>query len=45
MGGHLCWQVWSADLNDSANLWARFQSNVYVGAGLTAAIIAAKLTA
>jgi len=40
VGGHLLWQIWSADVNDSKNLWARFNSNKYAGALVTAAIVA-----
>ena len=29
-GGHLLWQVWSADINDSSNLHKRFISNGYI---------------
>lgn len=40
VGGHLMWQIWTADLNDSKNLWSRFSSNKYTGAAVTAAIVA-----
>jgi 4-hydroxybenzoate polyprenyltransferase len=39
VGGHLMWQIWTADLNDSENLWSRFSSNKYTGAAVTAAIM------
>jgi 4-hydroxybenzoate polyprenyltransferase len=39
VGGHLMWQIWTADLNDSKNLWSRFSSNKYTGAAVTAAIV------
>ena len=37
---HTLWQIWTADINDSKNLWLRFESNIYSGGILTAAIIA-----
>ena len=37
---HLLWQCWTADINDTKNLWLRFSSNSYLGA-LVAASIAA----
>jgi hypothetical protein len=40
VGGQLLWQIWTADLNNSKNLWQRFNSNKYTGAVVTAAIIA-----
>lgn len=40
MWGHSLWQIWTADLDDSRNLWQRFNSNKYSG-GLLALSIAA----
>ena len=40
VGGHLLWQIWTADVDDAKNLWARFNSNKYTGAVVTAAIVA-----
>jgi 4-hydroxybenzoate polyprenyltransferase len=40
VGGHLMWQIWTADLNDPKNLWQRFNANKYTGGAVTAAIIA-----
>jgi 4-hydroxybenzoate polyprenyltransferase len=40
VGGHLMWQIWTADLNDPKNLLQRFNANKYTGAVVTAAIIA-----
>jgi 4-hydroxybenzoate polyprenyltransferase len=37
---HVLWQIWSADLDNPSNLWNRFSSNIYVGAAVTAAIMA-----
>lgn len=39
-GAHLLWQVWTADINNSSNLWARFSSNQYTGALVAASIVA-----
>jgi 4-hydroxybenzoate polyprenyltransferase len=36
---HMLWQIWSADLSNSANLWQRFTSNIYIGGAVTAAMI------
>lgn len=38
--GHMLWQIWTADVSDSRNLWLRFSSNRYVGAAVTASIVA-----
>jgi len=38
--GHVLWQIWTADINNSKNLWDRFSSNTYTGAVITASIIA-----
>jgi 4-hydroxybenzoate polyprenyltransferase len=40
MWGHSLWQIWTADINDSKNLWARFSSNKYSGGLLAASIVA-----
>lgn len=40
VSGQLVWQIWTADVNDSSNLWRRFSSNKYTGAAVTAAIVA-----
>ena len=40
MYSHTLWQIWTADINNSNNLWLRFNSNIYSGGILTAAIIA-----
>lgn len=40
VGFHLLWQIWTADVNSPSNLWKRFSSNAYVGAAVTASIIA-----
>lgn len=40
MWSQLLWQIWTADVNNPKNLWARFNSNKYSGGFLTAAIIA-----
>lgn len=42
-GGHLAWQVLSADLNDPANLATRFRSNAYVAPIIVVGIACAKL--
>jgi 4-hydroxybenzoate polyprenyltransferase len=39
IGSHLLWQIWTADVNDSKNLWSRFNSNKYLGGAVTAIII------
>ena len=37
----MLWQIWTANINDPANLWSRFSSNgLFVGAALTASIVA-----
>lgn len=36
---HLIWQIWTLNVNDPINLWYRFNSNKYVGAGISLAII------
>jgi 4-hydroxybenzoate polyprenyltransferase len=36
---HMLWQIWSADLKNTANLWQRFTSNIYIGGAVTAAMI------
>lgn len=33
------WQIWTADLNNSKNLWDRFSSNIYTGAAITGGIM------
>lgn len=38
--GHALWQIWTADINDPSNLWARFESNKYTGAIITTALVA-----
>lgn len=43
ISSQLIWQIWTADLNNSANLWQRFNSNKYVGAAVSSAIIAGKI--
>jgi 4-hydroxybenzoate polyprenyltransferase len=42
VGSQLMWQIWTADTSGKSpgNLWARFDSNKYVGAVLTASIVA-----
>lgn len=40
VGSHLLWQIWTADVSSPSNLWRRFSSNAYVGAAVTASIIA-----
>ena len=40
MWSHVLWQIWTANLNDSSNLWSRFSSNKYSGGLFTVAIIA-----
>ena len=35
---HCLWQIWTADIDDPANLWTRFESNKYTGAVVTAAL-------
>ncbi len=35
---HTLWQIWTADIDDPKNLWARFESNKYTGAVVTAAL-------
>lgn len=40
MWGHSLWQIWTADINDPANLWRRFSSNKYSGGVLAVAIVA-----
>lgn len=40
VSGHVLWQIWTADVDNAANLWARFNSNKYTGAVVTAAIVA-----
>ena len=40
MWTHSLWQIWSADINDSKNLWIRFNSNKYSGGLLSLAIVA-----
>lgn len=40
VGAHLLWQIWTANLNDPKNLWARFCSNRYTGALIAASIVA-----
>lgn len=40
---HVLWQIWTANINDSSNLWTRFHSNQYTGAIITAAIITGHL--
>lgn len=40
MWAQILWQIWTADVNDSSNLWARFNSNKISGGLLTAAIVA-----
>jgi 4-hydroxybenzoate polyprenyltransferase len=40
VSGHLLWQIWTADINDSKNLWKRFNSNKYAGLLVTGAIVA-----
>jgi len=42
-GSQLLWQIWSADLNDTKGLWARFNSNKYSGALIFASIVAGKI--
>jgi 4-hydroxybenzoate polyprenyltransferase len=40
VGGHMCWQIWTAQLNENVNLWNRFSSNAYIGGLIAASIIA-----
>ena len=40
---HLAWQIASADLEDSKNLWARFESNKWVGMGIFASVVAGRV--
>ena len=40
---HTLWQIWTADIDDPSNLWARFESNKYTGAMVTAALVAGAL--
>lgn len=40
---HSLWQIWTADINDPANLWARFESNKYTGAVITSALVAGSI--
>lgn len=40
MWGHSLWQIWTADINDSKNLWTRFNSNKYSGGVLALSIVA-----
>ena len=42
-GSHVLWQIWSADLNSSTNLWERFDSNKYIGGLVAGAIICGKV--
>jgi len=42
-GAHLLWQIWSAKLNDTSNLWQRFSSNTAAGAVVFVSIITGKL--
>lgn len=39
VGAHLLWQIWTADLEDQANLWLRFKSNSAVGGAVALAIV------
>lgn len=39
-GAHLLWQVWSADVNNTPNLWKRFASNRWLGAIVFGSIVA-----
>ena len=38
--GQLFWQIWSAQLDNTQNLWKRFDSNKYSGALVLASIVA-----
>lgn len=40
---HLLWQIWTADINDPANLSSRFKSNTYTGAIVAASIVAGSM--
>lgn len=40
MYSHVLWQIWTARLDDSSNLWSRFSSNKYSGGLFAAAIVA-----
>ena len=42
--GHILWQIWSADLKSSYNLWNRFDSNKYIGAVISLGILSGKLS-
>lgn len=44
-GGHLLWQVWTADLDDPNSLAPRFKANALVGAGLFASAVAGSAVA
>eukprot|EP01040_Poterioochromonas_malhamensis_P000299 gene299-313_t len=37
---HMLWQIWSAELDNTPNLWQRFTANVYIGGAVTASMIA-----
>ena len=39
----LLWQIWSADLNSSTNLWKRFDSNKYAGSLIFLSILSGKM--
>jgi 4-hydroxybenzoate polyprenyltransferase len=40
---HVLWQIWTADLQNSPNLDARFRSNVYTGSLVFASLVAGKV--
>lgn len=42
-GGHLAWQIMGADLNDSADLARRFDSNKWLGAVVFAGIVGGRM--
>ena len=42
-GAHLAWQVWTADLEDSENLWRRFEANKWLGAVVFASAVAGRV--
>ncbi len=43
VASHLGWQIWTADITDSKNLWDRFSSNQYTGGLVALAIVLGKL--
>ena len=42
---HTLWQIWTADIDDPKNLWARFESNKYTGAVVTTSLVVGHVVA